>query len=67
MRLSVYHVEVYTHEEVLTIGVCASGVTDACAIAHDRAEDAGYSGIAVRDATRVAGQGTWKPGATLIY
>jgi hypothetical protein len=68
MALSVYHLTVETVEASIVIGACAATKTEAAAIVSDRLASDGYHNVrVVGTITRVASQGAWSPGGTLLY
>lgn len=69
--LAVYHVLLDVdgpdEERHATVGVCAATKTEAAKLAHERMVDYGSVRPRVAYTLRVAPQGDWEPGTTLIY
>ncbi len=69
---SVYHVTASVIDDDYTrstavVGACAVGKTEAATLVTDRLTADGYKVNGISDVSRVAAQGTWTPGAVLVY
>jgi hypothetical protein len=66
--LSVYHVHTSDRDSYCElIGVCAANQTDAARIVVERLTGDGAVDVKTSRIERVASQGAWTPGNTLIY
>lgn len=66
-KAGVYHVDIHTAEGTFTLGVCATGKTEARLFACDRMTRDGYTAPTPGRCTREGGSVGWTFGTTLLY